>query len=164
MKKISFSLILSCIFFVACQKDETPVINDLVGKWNVSELQFSGYTHKDSTVKVSNLSIEFDACDADKNNTTTSGCNVFITENGVRTQLVYQVQANKDAVNTVYLNGISNTSVTNSPAYQQVLQKWSKAYDILASGGNQLIIKRKYNGSQSNGVNQCDYMKVTANR
>ncbi len=164
MKKILLSLSILSSFLLSCQKEKTPVINDLVGKWNVSELQFSGYTQKDSRVKVSNLSIEFDACDADKNNTTTSGCNVFITENGVRTQLVYQVQANKDAVNTVYLNGISNSSVTNSPAYQEVLQKWSNAYDILASGGNQLIIKRKYNCSQANGVNQCDYMKVTANR
>ncbi|MEA5405544.1 hypothetical protein VB776_21570 [Arcicella sp. DC2W] len=62
------------------------------------------------------------------------------------------------------MNGIGNSSITSTSAYQQVLQKWSNGYDILESGGNQLIIKRKYNCSQSNGVNQCDYMKVTVNR
>ncbi|MET3129627.1 hypothetical protein ABID42_004753 [Arcicella rosea] len=164
MKNQLIMFVILCFTFFACQKDETPIINSLVGKWNVTELQFSGYTQKDSTVKATNLSIEFDACDADKNNTTTSGCSVFITENGVRTQLVYQVQASKDAGNTVYLNGIGSSNVTNTPAYQQVLQKWSNGYDILESGDNKLVIKRKYNCSQSNGVNQCDYMKVTASR
>ncbi|MEA5405545.1 hypothetical protein VB776_21575 [Arcicella sp. DC2W] len=51
MKNFPYSLMFLFFFMSSCQKDETPVINSLVGKWNVSELQFSGYTQKDSTVK-----------------------------------------------------------------------------------------------------------------
>ena len=163
MKTQIILLALLSLTIFSCQK-ETAVINSLEGKWNVSELQFSGSTQKDSIVKVTNTSLEFDGCSADDNNTTTSGCNVYITEAGERYKLVYQVQVSKQLGNTVSLNGVGERSVVNSPAYQKILSKWSQRYDIVESGDKNLIINRKYNCMYKNGVESCERMKVIASK
>ncbi len=151
------------VLIFSCKK-ETAVLNGLEGKWNVSELQFSGNTQKDSIVKVTNTSLEFDGCNAGDNNTTTSGCNVYITEAGERYKLVYQVQVNKQLGNTLYVNGVGESSVVNSPAYQKILLKWSKGYDIIESGDKNLIINRKYDCVQKDGTDYCNRMKVIASK
>jgi galactitol-specific phosphotransferase system IIB component len=163
MKTQIISLALLSLTIFSCKK-ETAVLNGLEGKWNVSELQFSGYTQKDSVVKVTQTSIEFDACNADENNTTTSGCNVYITEAGVRNRFAYQVQVIRGQGNLVNINAIGDAGLINSPAYQKALQKWDKSYQIIELGEKNLVLIRNYGCVQINGVDNCNKMKVIASK
>lgn len=163
MKTQCILIALLSIIIFSCKK-ETAVLNGLEGKWNISELQFSGISQKDSIVKVSNTSIEFDACNAGDNNTTTSGCNVYITEAGERTKFAYQVQVIRDQGNIININAVGESVVINSPAYQKALQKWGRSYDIIESGDKKLVINRKYDCFQKNGIESCNRMKVIANK
>jgi|GEM_PF-4399789 len=161
--RIILLAVLSLATF-SCEK-ENSVINKLEGKWNVSELQFSGYSQKDSVAKVTETTIEFAVCNA-RNNAGggDARCRVYITENAKRYELVYQVDADKQLGNRVTFNGFGESAVISTPSYQKILEKWRGEYQIIESSRKNLIIVRNYDCSQINGINYCNKMKVIASR
>ncbi|TAF97436.1 MAG: hypothetical protein EAZ32_03455 [Cytophagia bacterium] len=169
MKNRIILLALLSFTTFSCEK-ENSVINQLEGKWNVSELQFSGNaqslnTQKDSVAKVTETSIEFAVCNARNN----SGggdtrCRVYITENAKRYELVYQVDADKQRGNMVSFYPFGESAIISSPAYQRILKKWDGIYQIIESSRKNLVIVREYDCTQINSINYCNKMRVIASR